>query len=89
MLPTNKKKALDAIKRLEGLTKKLRSLIEEDAYCPEILSIALAIQGHTKHIQSKVLESHLRTCAPKKLASKTGQDAFIAELLKVIGLSQR
>jgi CsoR family transcriptional regulator, copper-sensing transcriptional repressor len=89
MLPIHKQKALAAIKRLEGLMKKLHSLIEEDSYCPEILRIALSMQGHIKHIQGHVLESHLHTCAPKKLASKKDHNAFVAELLRVIGLSQR
>lgn len=90
MIPNQKKKALDAIKRLEGLTKKLHKMIEEDAYCPEILRIALAMQGHIKHIQGQVLDSHLHTCAPKKIAkSDKAQEEFIAELLRVIGLSQR
>jgi DNA-binding FrmR family transcriptional regulator len=84
-----KKKTLDAIKRLEGLTVKLRSTVEEDAYCGEILALALAMQGHIKHIQSAVLESHLHTCAQKKLSSPADKDAFIAEVIKVVGLSQR
>lgn len=84
-----KKKSLDAIKRLEGLTVKLRKLVEEDAYCAEILHMALAMQGHLKHIQYAVLESHLHTCAAKKLTSEKDKDAFIAEILNVIGLSKR
>lgn len=83
-----KKKTLDAIKRLEGLTVKLHTMVEEDAYCPRVLEIALAMQGQLKHIQGTVLESHLHTCAEKKLSSKD-KDAFIGELLKVIGLSTR
>ena len=78
-----------AIKRLEGLTTKLKAMIEEDAYCPQILQLVLAMQGHLKHIQGHVLESHLHTCAQKKLGSKSEKDAFIAELVKVVGLSQR
>lgn len=84
-----KKKSLDAIKRLEGLTAKLRKLTEEDSYCTEILQLALAMQGHIKHIQSSVLESHLHTCAGKKLNSEKDKDAFIAEVINVIGLSKR
>lgn len=84
-----KKKSLDAIKRLEGLTERLHSMVADDAYCPKILEIALAMQGQLKYIQGTVLESHLHTCADKKLASKTGKDAFITELVKVIGLSKR
>lgn len=83
-----KQKTLDAIKRLEGLTKKLRSSVEDDAYCPSVLELVLAMQGHLKHIQGTVLESHLSTCAKKQLSSRD-KDAFISELIKVVGLSKR
>lgn len=84
-----RKKTLDAIKRLEGLLVKLRKEVEGDTYCAQILELALAMQGHLKHIQSAVLESHLHTCAQKKLSSPADKDAFIAEVLKVVGLSRR
>jgi len=84
-----KKKSLAAIMRLEGLTRKLRTLVEEDAYCTKILELALAMQGHIKHIQSAVLESHLHTCAAKKLSSPKDKEAFIAEVINVVGLSKR
>lgn len=84
-----RKKTQDAIKRLEGLTTKLKAMIDEDAYCPQILQLVLAMQGHLKHIQGHVLESHLHTCAERKLGSKSEKEAFIAQLVKVIGLSQR
>jgi len=84
-----KKKSLEAVKRLEGLITKLHTMIDGDAYCTEILELALAMQGHVKHIQAAVLESHLHTCAGKKLASPKDKDAFIAEVLKVVGLSRR
>lgn len=86
-----KKQTQAAIKRLEGLTVKLKTMIEEDAYCPQILQLVLAMQGHLKHIQGHVLESHLHTCAIEKLAPKSEaeKDAFVEELVKVIGLSKR
>lgn len=89
MLPEKKKQMLAAIKRLDGLSKKLATMVENDEYCPDILNMALSMQGHIKHMQGLVLESHLHTCAPKKLASSKDQDAFIDELLSVIGLSTR
>lgn len=89
MQATAKKKSIEAINRLEGLTAKLRKLVEEDAYCADILQLALAMQGHLKHIQAAVLESHLHTCAAKKLTSDKDKDAFIAEVIKVVGLSKR
>lgn len=89
MKQDSKKKTLEAIKRLEGLTGKLHQLVDDDAYCTKILEIALAMQGHLKHIQGMVLESHLHTCGPKNLSSTKAKEEFIADILKVIGLSQR
>ncbi len=88
MLPAYKAKSSAALNRLEGLLKKVRMMIESDEYCPDILQQVLAMQGHIKHVQEHVLESHLHTCAQKKLSSKS-KDAFIRELVTVIGLSKR
>lgn len=84
-----RKKTLDALRRLDGLSTKLRTMVETDAYCGEILEMTLAMQGHLKHIQGHVLENHLHTCAVKKLSSPSEKDAFVSELVKVIGLSKR
>jgi DNA-binding FrmR family transcriptional regulator len=84
-----KKKTLNAISRLEGLTAKLRKDVESDAYCAQILELALAMQGHLKHIQAAVLESHLHTCAANKLSSPADKEAFIKEVINVVGLSKR
>lgn len=89
MLPDQKTKALAALKRLDGLSKKVHSMLENDEYCPEILRNVLAMKGHLDHVQSRILESHMKTCAPKKLASEKDKDAFVEELLKVVGLSTR
>ncbi len=84
-----KKKALEGIKRLEGLTKKVHVMIEEDEYCPHILENLLALQGHMKHIQGQVLESHLHTCAQEKMKKEKDFDGFITEIIRTIGLSSR
>ena len=89
MLPQYKQKTLAALKRVDGLSKKVASMMENDAYCPKILEQVLAMQGHMKHIQALVLESHLHTCAPKKLRANKDRNDFIRELSAVIGLSTR
>jgi len=90
MLPEQKTKALAALKRLDGLSKKVHSMLENDDYCPEILRNVLAMKGHLDHVQARILESHMKTCAPKQLAkSGKAQEDFVTELLRVIGLSTR
>ncbi len=84
-----KKKALDGVKRLEGLTKKVRQMIETDEYCPHILVNLLAMKGHMKHIQGNVLESHLHTCLPARIEKKKDYDTFMKEIIQTIGLTGR
>ena len=84
-----KKRAIDGMKRLEGLTQKVRSMIEQDDYCPLVLENLLAMQGHIKHIQGEVLESHLHTCTKDKMTKAKDYDAFIADIVRTIGLSRR
>jgi len=90
MLPDNKKKVLAAIKRLNGLIAKIEEMVQNDAHCPSVLEMALAMKGHIEYIQSQVLASHLQTCAPKRLAEEGRErETFIRELLKIVGLSTR
>lgn len=84
-----KKKALEGVKRLEGLMKKVRAMVENDEYCPHILENLLAMHGHIKHIQGQVLESHLHTCAQEKMKKEKDFDGFIADIIRTIGLSTR
>lgn len=89
MLPTYKKKALEGLRRLEGLMKKVQTMIEADAYCPHILENLLAMHGHVRHVQGQVLESHLHTCAKDRMKKERDYDHFIAEVVSTIGLSRR
>ena len=88
MLDDHKEKAKAALKRLNGLSAKLEQMIDEDAYCPDLLQMALNMKGHLEHIQGQVLESHLKTCAQKQLGTKN-EEEFVKELVSVIGLSKR
>ena len=84
-----KKKALEGLKRLDGLSKKVHAMIENDDYCPHTLKYLLAMQGHVKHVQGQVLESHLHTCAKEKMKNSKDYDVFISEIIDTIGLSSR
>lgn len=77
------------MKRLEGLSKKVQTMIDDDAYCVQILENLLAMKGHIEHIQAQVLESHLHTCAKDKMKKEKDYDAFIADIVRTIGLSSR
>lgn len=91
MLETHKKKSITRLKRIKGQVEGVIRMIEEDKYCPEILTQVLAIQGGLKSTAVSILDSHLHTCASKKLASDDPEvrEAFIQELIRAFELSTR
>ena len=89
MLSDQKAKAQAALKRLDGLSRKVAELIEDEEYCVEILRNVLAMKGHLDSVQAQILESHLHTCGKKNLSSEKDKEKFIKDLLQVIGLSKR
>lgn len=91
MMEDHKKKALDRLKRMRGQIEGVSKMVEEDAYCIDILTQIRAIEGALKGVATHILESHLHTCAGKQLASSDPavREKFIKELVKVCDLSSR
>ena len=53
------------IKRLsiaEGHLKKVKIMVEENSYCPDIIHQSQAVQAALKKIDEAILGSHLQTC---------------------------
>lgn len=61
MIADIKKRATHRSKIIEGQFKGLQKLIENEAYCMDILTQGLAIQKSLASLNKLVLENHLRT----------------------------
>ena len=57
-----KKKLLARLKRAEGQISALRRMVEEDAYCVDVLLQISAAQGALGKAGHVLLDSHIRTC---------------------------
>ena len=83
---SNKKtKSLTLAKQARGTLDKVISMIESDAYCPEIIQQADSVVGLLKSVKRELLAGHLDTCAIHQL--KDDKEKAIAELLKIYNLS--
>lgn len=75
----------DIIKRLktiEGHLRKVREMVEEDAYCVDVIHQSSAVQQALRKVDELVLEHHLRTCVVKHM--KAGEtDRATREILSV------
>jgi DNA-binding FrmR family transcriptional regulator len=58
-------------------------MIENDAYCDDIINQVFASQSALSSVNKLILESHLRGCVSKRV--ENGEDYIIDELMTTIG----
>ena len=51
-----------AVRKSAGMIKKVEKLVEEGAYCVDIVQQVNATIGLLKSINSKLLENHIKCC---------------------------
>ena len=76
-------------KIIEGQIKGLQKMINEDAYCMDILTQSLAIQKSLASLNKVVLENHISTHIKHMLGSSDSQqqEKALAELLQLYELN--
>lgn len=57
-----KKKVLARLKRAEGQLNAVRRMVEEDAYCVDVLTQLAAVRGAMTRTADVLLEDHLQHC---------------------------
>lgn len=89
MITAIKKRATHRSKIIEGQCRGLQKLIDNEAYCMDILTQSLAIQKSLASLNKLILENHLRTHVTDMLASGKidAHEKAIQELLSLYELS--
>lgn len=70
------------LKRIEGQIRGIRSMVENGAYCPDILMQSSAVSAAMNSFNKELLASHIRTCVAEDI--RAGDDATIDELVKLL-----
>lgn len=73
---------MNRLKRIEGQVRGLQRMLDENAYCPEILTQASAVNSALNSFCRVLLTQHLRTCVSEDIRS--GRDDTVDELLDVL-----
>ncbi len=89
MIADIKRRAKHRSKIIEGQFKGLEKLIENEAYCMDILTQGLAIQKSLASLNKLVLENHLRTHVTDMLNTDDSKEheKAIGELLSLYELN--
>jgi CsoR family transcriptional regulator, copper-sensing transcriptional repressor len=88
MIASIKKRATHRSKIIEGQMKGLQKMIDNEAYCMDILTQSLAIQRSLASLNKLILENHLRTHVTDRLGSSEPEqiEKTVAELLNLYEL---
>ncbi len=89
MIDDIKKRALHRARILEGQLRGIERMIEDEAYCVEIITQTLAVQKSLRSLNKLLVENHLRTHVTEMFEEGGGRrDDAVAELLTVFELQQ-
>ena len=85
MATDQKTNIINRLKSIEGHTRAVTRMVEEDAYCIDILKQSLAVQSALDRVNTLILERHLQTCVTTAIRGDdpAERERVIHELLEV------
>ena len=74
------------LRRIEGQIRGLQKMVEEDRYCPDIITQVASVQEALRGVARNLMRNHLQHCAAQAVRSGKKQEAqaMYDELLELI-----
>lgn len=76
------KSLMTRLNRIEGQVKGIRNMIENDAYCTDVLVQVSAVNAALNAFSKTLLANHIKTCVANDI--RAGKDEVIDDLLNTI-----
>ena len=77
-----RKRLCNRLSRIEGQIRGIRGMVENDAYCPDILVQSAAVTAAMNAFNRELLASHIRTCVLEDV--RAGKDEVVDELVNTL-----
>lgn len=77
--PEEYKKLIHRLNRIEGQIRGIKGMVENNAYCPDILIQSAAVNAAINAFNKELLANHIRTCVVGDI--RNGKDEVIDELV--------
>ncbi len=78
-----KKRLINRLSRLEGQIRGIRAMVENDAYCVDILTQSAAARSAFGAFNRELLRRHIEGCVVRDI--KAGDGEVVDELMDIIG----
>lgn len=81
-----KKKLINRLSRIEGQIRGIRQMVENDAYCVDILTQSAAAKSAFSAFNRELLRRHMEGCVVRDIKN---DEADLDELMDIIGKLMR
>jgi CsoR family transcriptional regulator, copper-sensing transcriptional repressor len=84
-MSANKQQLLNRLKTIEGHVRGVQRMVEEDAYCVDLIKQTRAIQRALERINAIMLAEHLNGCVATAIRSERPEERerVVKELLQL------
>lgn len=72
------KSLINRLNRIEGQVRGIKSMVENESYCTDILMQVSAVQAALNAFNRELLSNHIHTCVAENI--RKGDDSVIDEL---------
>ena len=76
------KDLIHRLNRIEGQVRGIKSMVEKDAYCPDILVQTAAVNAALNSFSRTLLSNHIHTCVVNDI--REGRDEVVDELMATL-----
>ncbi|MBP3938453.1 MAG: metal-sensing transcriptional repressor [Clostridia bacterium] len=76
------KKLVNRLSRIEGQIRGIKGMVENDAYCTDILIQVSAVNAALNAFNKELLASHIKSCVAEDI--RNGKDETVDELVTVL-----
>ena len=76
------KDLVNRLSRIEGQVRGIRKMVDNDAYCPDILIQVSAVNAALNSFNRVLLANHIKTCVIQDI--KEGREETVEELLATL-----
>lgn len=80
--PEEQRALLTRLRKAEGQIRGIQKMVENDAYCPDILIQVSAVTSALNSFNKELLACHMRSCVSEDI--RAGKDEAIDEFVKVM-----
>ena len=81
----DKKQLINRLHRIEGQVRGVERMVDEDAWCPDILNQIAAVRAALDKVALGLAEGHVRHCMVGGADDAGRRDEMTAELMAAIG----